>query len=475
MSMIDLLQILPAAFLALWAVVIVLVDLWIPEKRKSITVLLAAVGLAISLGVSISQRVQVEPAFQGMVMADQLAVFFNAFFAAAGLLSVGLAFDYLKRTENNHTEFYPLLLISVSGMMLMASASHLLMVFLALEMFSIPLYVLSAFNIRKSSSAEAGLKYFLLGAFASGFLLFGIALTFGATGTMQFTEIANIIKTGAANDVYLLLGGALMMIGLAFKIAVVPFHMWVPDVYEGAPTPTVAFMAVGTKAAGFVVLIRLFSSVFPLDILQFSTVFWVLSALTMVVGNVLALLQKNIKRMLAYSSIAHAGYMLMVLTVFSQPNLIQDGISSIVVYLMVYGIASFGTWSVVAQLERKNDEGLMLEDYAGLWKTAPAMALAMLFFMLSFTGMPLTIGLVGKLFLFRTAIAGGFGVLAVIGALASLVSAFYYMRVVMIMFMQPGEPKLSVDIWPKLIALVAALLIGGLSIFPQYLINLSGL
>jgi NADH-quinone oxidoreductase subunit N len=472
--MIDLYQILPAAFLTLWAVALVLLDLWIPKDKKSVTALLSAVGLAIAIGASLSQHSYVEPAFQGMVMADQMAVFFNAFFAVCGLLTVGIAYDYLKRTENYQSEFYPLLLISISGMMLMTSASHLLMVFLALEMFSIPLYILSGFNIRKSTSAEAALKYFLLGAFASGFLLFGIALTFGATGTMQFSEITAIIKTGAANDVYLLLGGALMMIGLAFKVAAVPFHMWVPDVYQGAPTPTVAFMAVGTKAAGFVVLMRFFGQVFLMDVLQFGIVFWVISALTMIVGNVLALLQKNIKRMLAYSSIAHAGYMMMVLTVFSQTDLLQDGISAIVVYLIVYGIAGFGTWSVVAQLEKKDGEGLLISDYAGLKKSAPLMALSMLVFMLSFTGMPLTIGLIGKLYLFRTAIAGGFAPLAIIGVLTSLISAFYYLRVVMTMFMDPGEPQIAADVWTKMIAVVSALLVVGLSIFPHFLMQMTG-
>ena len=474
MRLIDLLQILPAAFLVVWAVVLILLDLWIPKDKKGITVLLTVVGLAIAIGASLSQHSYVEPAFQGMVMADQMAVFFNAFFAVCGLLTVGIAYDYLKRTDNDQTEFYPLLLISISGMMLMTSASHLLMVFLALEMFSIPLYILSGFNIRKSSAAEAALKYFLLGAFASGFLLFGIALTFGATGSMQFAEITAMIKTGAAHDVYLLLGGALMMIGLAFKVAAVPFHMWVPDVYQGAPTPTVAFMAVGTKAAGFVVLMRFFGQVFPMDALHFGTVFWVISALTMIVGNVLALFQKNIKRMLAYSSIAHAGYMMMVLTVFSQTDLLQDGISAIVVYLIVYGVASFGTWSVVAQLEKEDNAGLLISDYAGLMKTAPLMALAMMMFMLSFTGMPLTIGLIGKLYLFRTAIAGGFAPLAIIGVLASLVSAFYYLRVVMTMFMEPGEPQIATDVWPKLIAVVSALLVVGLSIFPQVLMQITG-
>jgi NADH-quinone oxidoreductase subunit N len=472
MSETDFLQILPAAFLALWAVFIVLVDLWIPQQKKSWTVLLSAVGMAISLGMSLVQKAQPASAFQGMVTIDRMTVFFNIFFNIAGLLCIALAYDYLKRMEIDHSEFYPLLMISMSGMMLITAASHLLVVFLALEMLSIPLYILSGFNIHKGSSAEAALKYFLLGAFASGFLLFGIALTFGATGSMQFDEIAAVIHAGNAQELYLLLGGALMMIGMAFKIAVVPFHMWVPDVYQGAPTPVVAFMAAATKAAGFAVLIRLFSTVFPADVLQFTPIFWALSAITMLVGNGLAMLQKNIKRMLAYSSIAHAGYMLMVFTVFNQAELIQDGITAVLVYLIVYGITSFGTWAIVIQLEKKNDEGLALSDYAGLGKSAPLMAVAMLCFMLSFTGLPLSIGLLGKLFLFRTAIAGGYFVLAGIGLLTSLISAFYYLRLVMIMFMQPGEAKLATDIWPKLITIVAALLVVGLALFPSLLINL---
>jgi NADH-quinone oxidoreductase subunit N len=468
----DIIQILPAAFLALWAVLLVLIDLWIPEQKKGWSILLAAIGLAVSLGISLAQKTQVDPAFGGMMHLDKTAIFFNIFFTAAGLVSIGLALDYLKRMGIAHSEYYPLLLISVSGMMMMTASSHLLMVFLSLEMFSIPLYVLSGFNIKKGTSAEAALKYFLMGAFSSGFLLFGIALTFGATGTMQFDEIAASIQAGNAHTLYLLLGAALMMIGLAFKVAVVPFHMWVPDVYQGAPTPVVAFMAVCTKAAGFGVLIRLFGSVYPLDALQFSGIFWVISALTMITGNVLAMLQKNIKRMLAYSSIAHAGYMFMVLTVFQQADLIQDAIVAILVYLVVYAISSFGTWAVVCMREEQDDQGLELADYAGLWKSAPVMAIAMLCFMLSFTGLPFTIGLLGKLFLFRTAIAGGFTVLAVIGLLTSLVSAFYYLRLVMLMFMQPGQPRLSREFWPSLITVVAALLVVGMSIFPSILLEL---
>ncbi len=474
MSETDFLQILPAAFLALWAVLILLVDLWLPLEKKGWTVLLAAIGLAVSLGLSLSQKVTGLTAFGGMITVDRMAIFFNSFFTLAGLLSMALAVDYLRRMKINHSEYYPLLLISISGMMLMTSASHLLIVFLALEMFSIPLYILCGFNLQNGSSAEAALKYFLLGAFSSGFLLFGIALTFGATGSMQFTEIAASISAGDAQPVYLMLGGAFLLIGLAFKVAVVPFHMWVPDVYQGAPTPVVAFMAVCTKAAGFAVLIRLFSTVYPADALQFTTLFWVLAAVTMITGNVLALLQKNIKRMLAYSSIAHAGYMFMVLAVFSQTDLLKDGIQSILLYLMVYAITSFGTWAVVVQVEKDQQQGLELNDYAGLWKTAPWMALSMLAFMLSFTGLPFSLGLIGKLFLFRTALAGGFTILAVIGLLASLVSAFYYLRLVMIMFMQPGEPKLSGELWTQWITLAAMILVVGLSFFPGLLIGLIG-
>jgi NADH-quinone oxidoreductase subunit N len=474
MSETDFLQILPAAFLALWAVLILLIDLWIPQPRKGITGLLAAVGLAVSLGLSLVQPQSSQPAFQGMITVDRLAVFFNAFFPVAGLLSVALAREYLSRMKINHSEFYPLLLISVSGMMLMTSASHLLMVFLALEMFSLPLYILSGFNIKNSRSAEAALKYFLLGAFSSGFLLFGIAMTFGATGSMQFSDINAVVLSGSAQSLYLLIGAALLLIGLAFKVAVVPFHMWVPDVYQGAPTPVVAFMAVSTKAAGFAVLIRLFSTVFPADALDFTALFWVLSALTMITGNVLALLQKNIKRMLAYASIAHAGYMFMVLAVLSQTSLLQDGIQSILIYLLVYAITSFGTWAVVIQLEKFGEEGLLMRDYAGLWKTAPLMALAMLTFMLSFTGLPFSIGLIGKLFLFRTTLAGGFTVLALIGISASLVSAFYYMRLVVTMFMQSGDPRLTSDTWLKGVAIIAMVLVVGLSLYPNFLIGLIG-
>jgi NADH-quinone oxidoreductase subunit N len=363
-------------------------------------------------------------------------------------------------------------MFSISGMMLMAQASDLIVIFLALELLSIPLYVLAGFARPQLESEESALKYFLLGSFAGSFFVFGVALVFGATGTTSLAEISSAVQNGSANLVLLLVGGALMLIGLGFKVAAVPFHMWTPDVYQGAPSAVTAFMTVGAKAGGFAALLRIFVSALPVTAPDMTMVFWVLSALTMFLGNLAAIAQGNIKRMLAYSSIAHAGYILMALVPFGYPDMQSRSVASALFYLLAYAITSLGTWAVVIAIEKANgSEGLSLEDYAGLGKKHPALAAAMVVFMLSFTGIPPTLGFMGKFYLFRFVIQSNYIGLAVIGVLTSLISAYFYLRLIVMMYMKEGEPEVRREPWLQTIAYLAALAVIILSLVSTPLLS----
>jgi NADH-quinone oxidoreductase subunit N len=462
----NLITILPITVLLAWGCLLLLADLWIPPGRKWLTAALAAVGLSLTLGISLAQSGSSTVGFSGMVEVDNFAIFLDVIFLGSGLFAIAISHDYLKRMEIENGEYYVLLLFSVAGMMLMSVAADLIVVFLALEMLSIPLYVLAGFARPKLDSEESALKYFLLGAFSGGIFLYGVALTFGATQTTSLRGVMASAQAGAANLTLLTLGGALLLIGLGFKVAAVPFHMWTPDVYHGAPSSVTAFMAAGAKTAGFAALLRVLVIALPEISADLTPILWGLAALTMIVGNLLAIVQKNIKRLLAYSSIAHAGYLLMALAVYGQAQAADDAMAAALFYLAAFALASFGAWAVIIALEKTdlsletvNRKGLMLEDYAGLGRKSPLLAAAMTVFMLSFTGVPPTLGFAGKFFLFRTTLEAGtpaFVVLALIGVLTSLLSAYYYLKVVVIMYMQAGDPEVRGDTWLSLAAVLTA-------------------
>jgi len=363
------------------------------------------------------------------------------------------------------------MLFSVSGMMLMAQAGDLIVVFLALELLSIPLYVLAAFDRPKVESEEAGLKYFLLGAFATGFVVYGTTLVFGATGTTSLNGIVTFLGSNENPGLLLTIGAALILVGLGFKIAAVPFHMWTPDVYQGSPSAVTAFMASGAKIAGFAALLRVFATAFPSIAVDMTGVLWAIAALTMILGNLIAISQSNIKRLLAYSSIAHAGYILMAFVPYGNPDptIRNTSIAAGLFYLVSYAITNFGTWGVVIALERAEGKGLQISDYAGLGRKYPALAAAMTIFMLSLIGLPPTLGLVGKFYLFRAVMAGGFTGLAIIGVLTSLVSAYYYLRVVVVMYMQEGNPERSRESFLDLTTAFTAIATVVISLVPQFL------
>lgn len=452
MNNIDLLTILPVLILTGYACVLLLVDLFIPSDKKARTGWLALVGLvAAGVGLLPWPSSGFLYGFNNMVVADGLAVFLNFLFILAGVITILLALNYLPRTGIDRGEFYVLLLFTLAGMMLMAQATDLIVVFLALELLSIPLYILSGIARPRVASEESAMKYFLLGAFASGFLVYGIALTYGATGATNLTEILTTVEAGYITKTVgetiqtfgvslpiLGLGVGLIFVGLGFKVAAAPFHMWTPDVYDGAPSIVTSFMAVGAKVGGFAALLRVLLMAFPQFALQWMTIAAFVAGLTMIVGNFAAIMQSNVKRLLAYSSIAHAGYILMGVVAMGMSNVRDYALGGALFYLLSYTVTSLGTWAIVMAVERSEGRGLNISDYAGLGKRRPGLALAMTIFMFSLTGLPPTVGFIAKVYVFTATLQAGFFLLAVVGVLTSLVSAYYYLNVIRVMYMQEG-------------------------------------
>ncbi len=465
--------ILPLAVLIAWSCILLIVDLTIPKGHKGWTAVMAAFGLVLCLGLSVAQYGRAATGFNGMVINDGFSTFLSILFLSSGLAAIAVAYDYLKRMDIERGEYYVLLLFSISGMMLMAVANDLIVVFLALELLSIPLYVLAGFARPRVESEEASIKYFLMGAFSGSFVVFGIALVFGATGTTNLTQIFTSIGSEVANLPLLTVGAGLILVGFGFKVAAVPFHMWTPDVYHGSPSAVTAFMSVGAKAAGFAALLRIFVSAFPALSTDLTMILWAISALTMFLGNVVAIAQSNIKRMLAYSSIAHAGYILMALVPYGNTSVNSDTVSAALFYLVAYALTSFGAWAVVIALEKAEGKGLEMNDYAGLARKYPLLAACMAVFMLSFIGVPPTVGFMGKFYLFRTVIEGGYLGLALIGVFTSLISAYYYLRVIVIMYMREGEPEARTEFWVQFTAALTAVLIILLTLFAQPLLTLA--
>jgi NADH-quinone oxidoreductase subunit N len=470
----DLSPLLPLIIVIGWACLLLLIDLFIPKDRKGITAVLAALGLVAALVVTFLRFGESSVALSGMIVEDGFSIFLQFIFLATGLAGIALAYDYIKRREIQRGEYYILLLFTVGGMMLMASAGDLVVVFLALELLSIPLYVLSGFARPQVESEEAAMKYFLLGAFASSFVVYGIALTYGATQTTQLGEIVTAVQSGIANSALLVVGAGLILVGLGFKVAAVPFHMWTPDVYQGAPSSVTAFMSVGAKAGGFAALLRVFIAAFPDLADTWSVLVMIIAALTMTWGNVAAIAQPNIKRMLAYSSIAHAGYILMILPAAADAQVTPDAISAALFYILAYAVSNLGAWGVVLAMEKKEGGGLNLEDYAGLGTKNPGLALAMAIFMFSLTGVPPTAGFIGKFYIFRAVIDADLIWLAIVGVLTSLISAYYYLRIIVIMYMRPGEPETRSEAWLDTTVMLTGALTVLLGILPGPLLVLAG-
>jgi NADH-quinone oxidoreductase subunit N len=439
----DILSALPFIIITGWATILLLVDLWIPTDRKGITAGLAALGLVAGIVAVVSQFGVEREAFGGMYIVDGFSSFLQLLFLGVGLFVIAQAYNYLRERGIERGEYYVLLLFSLGGMLLMASAGDLIVVFLAVELLSIPLYVLAAFAIPQSASEESALKYFLLGAFASSFLVYGIALVFGSTGTTTLSGVVASITHMGSMPLLLLVGGGMILVGLGFKVAAVPFHMWTPDVYQGAPTSVTSFMSVGAKAGGFAALLRIFITAFPAAASSWLPVTMWIAAFTVVWGNIAAIAQNNIKRMLAYSSIAHAGYIFMALPAAASPEIAPEAVRSALFYLLTYAITNLGAWGVVLALEKAEGSGLEIDDYSGLGRKYPVLALAMTLFMLSLTGVPPVVGFVGKFYVLRAVINADLIWLALVGVVTSLISAYFYLRVIVVMYMREGEPGVN--------------------------------
>lgn len=470
----DLLPLIPFLVVAGWACALLLIDLFIPKDRKGVTPILAAAGLVTAIVLVILDFNENREAFDGTIIQDGFSSFLQIIFLSVGIVAIAQAYDYLQRRRIDRGEYYTLLLFATSGMMLMAQAGDLIVVFLALELFSIPLYILSGFARPEGGSEESAMKYFLLGAFASSFVIYGIALVYGATETTNIHGVLAATQMGDANSGLLIVGAVLILVGLGFKVAVVPFHMWVPDVYHGAPSSVTAFMSVGAKAGGFAALFRVFLAAFPGIGATWAPIFIGISAITMIWGNVAAIAQSNIKRMLAYSSIAHAGYILMALSAAAEVGLAPDAVSASLFYILTYAVSNLGAWGVVIALEKSEGKGLSIEDYAGLGAKKPGLALAMALFMLSLIGLPPTAGFIGKFYIFRSVLDAGLIGLALVGVITSLISAYYYLRVVVVMYMREGEPEVRSELWLNTTLWVTAIGTFILGILPGPLLALAG-
>jgi NADH-quinone oxidoreductase subunit N len=439
---------LPEIVLALWGMAILLVDVFIKGNRSEpsspVIPWIAVSGLAVAAlanGLLLPLWARGNAAPTGMVALDIFRWAINFVFLIAAAFCILLSTGYLDRRGINRGEFHALVVFATMGMMLLAGARDLMMLFIGLEVMSIAIYVLVGFDRMDARSVEGALKYFLLGAFASAFILYGIALTFGATGTTDVQALNGLLLAGERVEPMLMAGIALLLVGFAFKVAAIPFHAWAPDAYDGAPTPVTALMATGVKAAAFAAFIRVFFVAFLGHYEVWSQALFVLAALTMVVGNLIALTQGSVKRMLAYSSIAHAGYLLVAVTAAN-----QSGAAAFLFYLLVYTLMTAGAFGVVIANGRGTDDRVRLEDFAGLASQRPWLAGAMAIFLLSLAGFPLTAGFLGKLYILRAAVEAQLVPLAVILVLASLLSYFYYLRLVIVMYMRPAaSPEVHRD------------------------------
>jgi len=462
---IDFHILLPHILLAGSAILVLLIDLLLPASRKSLNQLFAVVFLLITFIVTVF-TLWTDPRTSSMLNGDRFSVFFFIIFTTSAVLVIMTADTYLRRNNINLGEFYALIIFAVCGASIMAAAADLISLFLGLEIMSVSLYVLAGFQREKPASNEAAMKYFLIGAFFSGFFLFGTMLLYAATGT---TVIYNIIYFANSSNLLFLGGSVLILIAFAFKASLFPFHFWSPDVYDGAPTPISAFMATGAKAAAFAALLRVFFYLYPLMGLSAETALWVVAALTMTIGNVLALAQSNLKRMLAFSSIAHAGYLFVGFLASNEAT-----VQAIMFYLFAYTLMNVGAFTVAYLINVRGEGGYQLSNLAGMGMKNPFLAIVMAVFMFSLAGIPPTAGFFGKFYLFRAALDSGFVYLVIIAVLNSALSVYYYLRVLVIMFMQKETdlPSVKYNLAVSTALILCVIGILNFGVFPGSLMNL---
>jgi NADH-quinone oxidoreductase subunit N len=472
---VSLRDISPEIVLAASICILFVLDLFIPRPRKKIVAYLslAAVAAALAVLTHLHMADRWQTSFSGLFVLDPFAVFFKYIFLAAAFLAILISVRYLDIENIHYGEYYPLILSAVLGMMFMASGADLITIYVALELMALSVYVLVGFLKANRRSNEAALKYFVLGAFSSAFFLYGISLFYGVAGTTNLARLQAVIG-GAGNNAVAALGLIMLTVGLAFKVAAVPFHMWAPDAYEGAPTSITAFISTAPKAAAFAIFLRIYlNGVFALRA-EWTDLLWVLAVATMTFGNIIAVTQTNMKRMLAYSSIAHAGYMLIGIIAADKAGS-EVAVGGVLLYALVYMFMNIGAFSMVVLLRRREIVGDELKDFSGLMKRSPVSALVMLIFLLSLAGIPPTAGFIAKLIIFGAAIKAHFFVLAVIAVANTAVSLYYYVRVVVYMFM--GDP-LETYAYSYSFELVAALVVTlaftlGIGFYPGPFIELA--
>ncbi len=465
-----LLALLPEIVLAVFGMIVLVASVWKKEEEDRVGTddlgFLALLGILLAALANGWLYGVIQTGGDGMVVIDRFRLFANWIFLLAGALSILISLAYVTRQKLQAGETYALMLFAVVGMMIMGGTQNLILIFLGLEVMSISVYALAAMNRRDRKSAEAGLKYFLLGAFSTGFFLYGIALTYGATGTTDIARIAQAMTEGATAIPLLAFGVIFLAIGFAFKVAAVPFHMWTPDVYEGAPAPVTAFMATGVKAAAFLAFLRVFLVAFPSVHGEWFPILWWLAAITMVVANLIALVQSNVKRMLAYSSIAHGGYLLVGVVA---ANEMASG--AMLFYLLIYTLMNIGAFGIVISVAHQSEDRLQIDDYAGFGWQQPLLGVLLTLFLLSLAGFPGTGGFIGKIFLLQGAMDSDLRTLSVVLVLSTVVSYWYYLRIVWFMWMKdassPNEHAPVFAALPMRVALFgAAGLILFLGIFP---------
>jgi len=470
MTLAEFVPLLPEMFLAVAGFVVLL--LGIPMGRRGVRplTLIGVASLAITavLVWLVGRPVDgPEAILGGMLVVDGMAVFFQLLMLASSAVALVMAAGFLERSRYGGGEFVSLVLFATLGTMIMASGGNLASLYVGLELMALSVYVLVGYFKLEVKSNEAAVKYFVLGAASSAILLYGISLVYGSLGTLDLEEIhASLVAVPSANPM-LVLGIVLVAFGMLFKVAAVPFHVWTPDAYEGAPTPVTAFISVAPKAAAFAMFMRLFLGAFAPEVEYWRMVLWVAAAATMIFGNVAALTQNNVKRMLAYSSIAHAGYALMGLVAAN-----QTGAWALLVYMLIYSFMNLGAFGFVILLESKGYAGEEITDYAGLARRHPGAALGMLIFMMALAGIPPTAGFMGKLYLFAAAVEGGYIVLTVIAVVMSAVSLYYYFRIVAQMYMQDGleegvvPAELLRDRWTEAMIAVCVVITLAVGIYP---------
>ena len=450
---VEYVRILPELILSVFGIIVMLLDPLVDEEKSQKTLgLIAFFGTLAGLGSTWYMAQSPGFAFSNMVRVDSFSVFFHFLVIAIAAVVILSSFEYMAVQRIRAGEYYALIVFSVVGMALMSSAVELVLIFIALEISSISTYILAGFRRNEASSSESSLKYFLLGSFATAFFLYGVALIFGATGSTNIDLISQRLQGGPV-QLLVFVAMALMFVGLGFKVAAAPFHIWTPDVYEGAPAPIVGFMSTAPKAAAFAVLLRV---VFTINAPGRFWLIWVAAALSMTLGNVGALVQTNVKRLLAYSSIAHAGYLLVAFAM-TAPDNSETGISAAMFYTAAYAAMNVGAFAIVSHFASAGERYVTLEDYEGLGRTSPLMAATLTIFLLSLIGIPMTGGFFAKFYVFSAAIKANLIWLTIIGVVNSAVGAYYYLRIIVVMYMR--EARKQVPVAPIPFALGTALAI----------------